>query len=53
VDLNSASAQIIAETCDLPRTIGEEIAAARPPGGFMAVDDVFSLSEVPVAAWVE
>jgi hypothetical protein len=50
VDLNSASAKIIAETCDLSRSIGEGIAAARPPGGFMAVDDVFSLAEVPVAA---
>lgn len=51
VDLNSASAQTIAQTCDLPRTIGEDIEAARPPGGFMAVDDVFSLAEVPLAAW--
>jgi hypothetical protein len=51
VDLNSASAQIIAETCDLPRTIGEQIEAARPSGGFVAVDDVFALAEVPVAAW--
>jgi hypothetical protein len=51
VDLNSASARIIAETCDLPDATGEDIAAARPPGGFMAVDDVFSLAEIPVAAW--
>jgi hypothetical protein len=51
VDLNSASPQIIAEVCELSRTTGEEIAAARPPGGFMGVDDVFSYTDIPVAAW--
>lgn len=51
VDLNSASAQVIAEVCNLPLATGEDIAAARPPYGFMTVDDVFSLADMPVAAW--
>jgi hypothetical protein len=51
VDLNSASPQLIAEVCDLSLATGEEIAAARPPGGYLAVDDVFSFVEIPVAAW--
>jgi len=51
VDLNSAPAQAIAAACGLSQTTGEGIVAARPPGGFMVVDDVFSLAEVPVAAW--
>ncbi len=51
VDLNSVPPNVIAETCDLPHATGEEIAAARPPGGFMTVDDVFSLTDIPVAAW--
>jgi hypothetical protein len=51
VDLNSAPPQIIADVCDLPPSIGADIAAARPPGGFMAVDDVFALAEIPVASW--
>jgi hypothetical protein len=51
VDLNSASPQVIAEVCDLSLARAEEIAAARPPGGYLAVDDVFSFTDVPVAAW--
>lgn len=51
MDLNSAPPQIIADACDLPSGIGADIAAARPPGGFMAVDDVFALAEIPVASW--
>lgn len=31
--------------------MGEDIAATRPPGGYMVVDDVFSLAEIPVTAW--
>lgn len=49
--MNSASAQTIAEVCNLPLATGADIAAARPPYGFMTVDDVFSLADVPVAAW--
>jgi DNA uptake protein ComE-like DNA-binding protein len=51
VDLNSAPAQAIAAACGLSQATGEGIVAARPPGGFMVVDDVFSLADVPVAAW--
>lgn len=51
VDLNSAPPQVIAATCGLTPSTGDAIAAARPPGGFMAVDDVFSLTDIPVAAW--
>jgi DNA uptake protein ComE-like DNA-binding protein len=51
VDLNSAPAEVIAAVCHLGQGTGEEIAAARPPGGFMTVDDVFSLTDIPVAAW--
>jgi len=51
VDLNSAPPQVIAAACDLSQATGREIAAARPPGGFLTVDDVFSLSDIPVTAW--
>jgi hypothetical protein len=51
VDLNSAPAKVIAEVCGLAPSTGEDIAAARPPSGFMAVDDVFSLTDIPVSAW--
>jgi hypothetical protein len=51
VDLNSAPAKVIADVCDLDEVIGEDITAARPPGGFMAVDDVFSFADIPVATW--
>ncbi|TDV56624.1 hypothetical protein [Actinophytocola oryzae] len=51
VDLNSAAPRVIAESCDLPVSTGEDIAAVRPPGGFLTVDDVLSLAEIPVAAW--
>ena len=51
VDLNSAPAKVIADVCDLDDATGEDITTARPPGGFMAVDDVFSFTDIPVAAW--
>lgn len=52
MDLNSASAPVIAAVCDLSEVTAASIVAARPPGGFLVVDDVFSLAEVPiVAAW--
>lgn len=51
VELNSAPASVIADVCDLDRATGEAITAARRSGGFMAVDDVFSLTDIPVAAW--
>lgn len=51
VDLNSAPATVIAEVCGLDQATADDIAAARPPGGFMAVADVFSFTDIPVAAW--
>lgn len=51
VDLNSAPAKVIADVCDLDEATAEYITAARPPGGFMAVDDVFSFADIPVATW--
>jgi hypothetical protein len=51
VDLNSAPAKVIADVCDLDAATGEDITTARPPGGFMAVDDIFSFTDIPVAAW--
>jgi hypothetical protein len=51
VDLNSAPPHLIAEICDLPQTTADDIVAARPPGGFLVVDDVFSQAEIPIAAW--
>lgn len=51
VDLNSAPAEVVAETCGLSRATAEHLVAARPPGGFLAVNDVFSLAEIPVSAW--
>lgn len=37
--------------CGLDEAICEDITAARPPGGFLAVDDIFSFTDIPVAAW--
>jgi hypothetical protein len=51
VDLNSAPPQVIAAACGLPPSTGDAIVAARPPGGFLAVDDVFSFTDIPVASW--
>lgn len=51
VDLNSAPATVIAEVCQLPEATAADIVAARPPGGFLVVDEVFSLAEIPVTAW--
>ena len=51
VDLNSAPAEVVAEICGLSAATAEHLSSARPPGGFMAVDDVFSLAEIPVTTW--
>jgi hypothetical protein len=51
VDLNSAPPRVIAEVCDLPDITASGIVAARPLGGFMTVDDVFTLADIPIAAW--
>jgi hypothetical protein len=52
VDLNSAPAAVIATTCGLSRPAADSIVTARTRcGGFLAVDDLFSLADVPVGAW--
>jgi DNA uptake protein ComE-like DNA-binding protein len=51
VDLNTAPAAAIAAVCDLPPATADTIVAARSGGGFLAVDDVFSLTDVPMGSW--
>lgn len=51
VDLNSAPATAIAEVCGLDEATSEEITAARPPNGYLTVDDVFSYADLPVTTW--
>ena len=52
VDLNTAPPQAIAATCGLTPAVAQGIVAAREEcGGFMAVDDVFSLVDIPIATW--
>jgi hypothetical protein len=52
VDLNSAPAAVIATTCGLSPAAADSIVAARARcGGFLTVDDLFSLADVPVGAW--
>jgi hypothetical protein len=51
VDLNSAPAPVIAGVCAIDQATAADIAAARPPGGYLTVDDVFSATDIPVAAW--
>ncbi len=51
VDVNSAPPKVIADVCGVDDATGEAITAARPPGGFLAVDDVFSFTDIPVATW--
>lgn len=52
VDLNSAPPEVIAETCGLSASAAAAIVSARSDcGGFLAVDDVFLLSEIPVNTW--
>lgn len=51
VDLNAAPAAVIASVCDLPLATADMLVSARSGGGFLAVDDVFSMTEVPVDSW--
>lgn len=52
VDLNNAPAAAIARACGFSPRVAESIVTARATcGGFMAVDDVFSMADVPVASW--
>jgi len=52
VELNTAPAVSIAAVFGLPVELGVRIEAAREEcGGFLAVDDVFSLVDLPVEHW--
>lgn len=52
IDLNGAPAPEIAHACGLSEPVAEAIVAERSTcGGFLAVDDVFSMTDVPVGTW--
>lgn len=52
VDLNSAPAEAISAVCGLSSTAAEDIVAARARcGGFLTVDDLFSLADLPIGTW--
>lgn len=52
VDLNGAPQTVIAEVCDVDTATAARIVAARTEcGGFLAVDDVFTLTDIPLDAW--
>jgi hypothetical protein len=51
VDLNAASAKAIAKACELDAGVAHAIVAARRAAGFVAVDDVFVLADIPLPAW--
>lgn len=51
VDLNSAGIRAIADTCEVSPAVARAIADARPESGFLAVDDVFVLVDVPLDRW--
>jgi hypothetical protein len=52
VDLNTAPALAIAKACDLTPDLAGRIVTARDGcGGFMSVDDVFSLVDLPITTW--
>jgi hypothetical protein len=47
-----ALAAVIATTCGLSQTAADSIVVARTRcGGFLTVDDLFSMADVPVGAW--
>ncbi len=50
VDLNSAPAAIIAQICELDATGADAIVTARG-SGFTSIDEVFILTDIPVANW--
>lgn len=52
VDLNSATAKAIAKVCELPAEVARAIVDIRTKtGGFVSVEDIFSLLDIPLAAW--
>lgn len=51
VDLNNASAEAIAQCCEIPVPAAEEIVRARTDSGFSSVDELLVMVTVPVPAW--
>jgi hypothetical protein len=52
VDLNNAPAAAIAQACGLNPQVAESIVATRTTcGGFLTVDDVLTMVDVPISAW--
>jgi hypothetical protein len=52
VDLNNAPAAMIATACELtPQTADNIVVARTECGGFLTVEDLFSLADIPLGAW--
>lgn len=52
VDLNSAPAAVLAQACGLSPDVANEIVSIRTArGGYLTVDDVFSMADIPVTYW--
>lgn len=52
IDLNTAPVAAIATACELsPDLAGRIVTAREGCGGFMSVDDVFSLVDLPITTW--
>lgn len=52
VDLNGAPAPVIAQVCGIDLSLAERIVEGRSSlGAFQAVDDVFSVTDLPVNMW--
>lgn len=52
VDINNAPAAAIAQACGISEQVAQTIVTARSAsGGFLNVEDVFSMAEVPVGSW--
>ncbi|WP_186382501.1 ComEA family DNA-binding protein, partial [Amycolatopsis rhizosphaerae] len=52
VDLNNAPAAVLAERLELDPSLAAAIVTARTEhGGFLAVEDVFTLTELPLGCW--
>jgi hypothetical protein len=52
VDLNNASAVAIARQCELKQPVAQEIVKARAAvGGFLDVEDVFGVVDLPMERW--
>jgi hypothetical protein len=52
VDLNNAPAAMIATACELTQRTADGIVAARIRcGGFLTVEDLFSMADIPIGAW--